>query len=109
MMRAVGVSFLVMLSTVSLAQAPGPQAVLGAPGGNCVNVTPGAPCLPSIVVAANVGLTDPTTSTYTNQFDFNVGTSFSAPLAASAPQDLRRGDARRACRSDRCAMTRCSP
>ena len=62
----------------------GAEAAIGAPGGNCVNTSPGAPCLFSIVVATNTGLTSPDLSTYTNQFNFNVGTSFSAPLAAGA-------------------------
>jgi serine protease len=62
----------------------GPEAAIGAPGGNCVNTAPGAPCLFSIVVATNTGLTSPDSSTYTNQFNFNVGTSFSAPLVAGA-------------------------
>ena len=62
----------------------GPEASLGAPGGNCVNTAPGAPCQFSIIVATNTGLTSPAASTYTNQFNFNVGTSFSAPLVAGA-------------------------
>jgi serine protease len=61
----------------------GPEAALGAPGGNCVNTT-GGPCLFSIVVATNAGATAPGASTYTNQFNFNVGTSFAAPLVAGA-------------------------
>jgi serine protease len=61
----------------------GPEAALGAPGGNCVNTT-GGPCLFSIVVASNAGATTPGASTYTDQFNYNVGTSFAAPLVAGA-------------------------
>jgi serine protease len=60
----------------------GPQIALGAPGGNCVNTAPGLPCLFSIDTATNDGATAPTTNGYTDQFNFNVGTSFSAPIVA---------------------------
>ena len=56
----------------------GPQIALSAPAGNCVNTT-GA-CLFSIITATNAGATTPTIHTYTDQLDFNVGTSFSAPI-----------------------------
>jgi serine protease len=65
----------------------GPQAAIGAPGGNCVNTVispPDSPCEFSIVVATNTGATTPASSTYTDQFNFNVGTSFAAPLVAAA-------------------------
>lgn len=62
----------------------GLDAALGAPGGNCVNTAPGAPCLFSITAASNNGTTTPSQSTYTDQFNINVGTSFSAPLVAGA-------------------------
>lgn len=61
----------------------GPQIGLSAPGGNCVNPL-GQACLFSIVVPINSGKTVPETSTYTDQFNSNVGTSFSAPMAAAA-------------------------
>jgi serine protease len=60
----------------------GPLVGISAPGGNCVNLGP--PCLFSIDTAVDAGLTGPAGSTYTNQVDFNVGTSFSAPMVASA-------------------------
>jgi serine protease len=66
----------------------GPKVGIAAPGGNCVN-TNGGPCLYSIVVATNTGATSPSGSGYTDQFNFNVGTSFSAPMAASAAALLR--------------------
>lgn len=62
----------------------GPQVGIAAPGGNCVNVQAGQPCLYSIVVATNTGLTTPGASGYTDAINYNVGTSFSAPMVASA-------------------------
>ena len=65
----------------------GPGAGIGAPGGNCVNtnVTPATPCLFSITAAVNNGTTTPGASGYTDHVqNFNVGTSFSAPLVAGA-------------------------
>jgi serine protease len=58
----------------------GRKIALSAPGGNCVN-TSGA-CLYSIDSTSNDGTTTPGTNTYTDQTDFNVGTSFSAPIVA---------------------------
>ncbi len=58
----------------------GPQIALSAPAGNCVN-TSGA-CLFSIMTTTNAGTTTPTIHTYTDQFAYNVGTSFSAPIVA---------------------------
>jgi serine protease len=61
----------------------GPEAGIGAPGGNCVNQ--GSPCLFPITAAVNDGTTTPGGSTYTNHTDnINIGTSFSAPLVAGA-------------------------
>ena len=59
----------------------GPEIALSAPGGNCVNVS-GGPCLFSIDTTVNSGTTVPASNIYTNQANFNVGTSFSAPLVA---------------------------
>jgi len=60
----------------------GPQVGIAAPGGNCVNTALGQPCLFSIVTATNLGRTTPASSGYTDQFNFNIGTSFSAPLVS---------------------------
>lgn len=60
----------------------GATATVGAPGGNCVNVGAGEPCLYSIDTTSNQGLTRPAAASYTDQFDINVGTSFSAPIVA---------------------------
>jgi serine protease len=65
----------------------GPGAGIGAPGGNCVNdpLDKDHPCLFSIIAARNTGTTVPAASAYTDQFpNFNIGTSFSAPLVAGA-------------------------
>jgi serine protease len=58
----------------------GPQIALSAPAGNCVNPT--GTCLFSIITSTNVGTTTPTIHSYTDQLDYNVGTSFSAPIVA---------------------------
>ena len=60
----------------------GANATIGAPGGNCVNTGANEPCLYSIDTTTNLGATAPGTHGYTDQFNFNVGTSFSAPLVA---------------------------
>jgi serine protease len=60
----------------------GPEIALAAPAGNCVNTSPGEPCLFSIVTATNTGTTGPASNTYTDEYNFNVGTSFSAPIVA---------------------------
>jgi len=67
----------------------GPQVGIAAPGGNCVD-TSGNSCTYSIIVATNLGTQGPALHGYTdNGRNFNVGTSFSAPMAASAAALLR--------------------
>jgi serine protease len=62
----------------------GPQIALSAPGGNCVNTS--GPCEYSIDTTTNSGTTTPgptvASDTYTNQTNYNVGTSFATPLVA---------------------------
>lgn len=60
----------------------GADATIGAPGGNCVNTGAGQPCLFSIDTTTNAGTTVPTNDTYTDQQNYNVGTSFSAPIVS---------------------------
>jgi serine protease len=60
----------------------GPEIALSAPAGNCVNSGAGAPCLFSIETTTNSGTTVPETNIYTDQYNINVGTSFSAPLVS---------------------------
>jgi serine protease len=58
----------------------GPEVAIAAPAGNCVNLS--GPCLFSLHTTYDVGRTIPAGSDYTNQFNRNLGTSFSAPLVA---------------------------
>ena len=60
----------------------GPEIALSAPAGNCVNTGAGQPCLFSIETLTNTGTTVPGANTYTNETNFNVGTSFSAPIVS---------------------------
>ncbi len=61
----------------------GLDVTIAAPGGNCVNVTAGAPCLYSLDTTTNSGVTTPAANGYTDRLgDFNVGTSFAAPIVA---------------------------
>jgi serine protease len=54
---------------------------LAAPGGNCVNIN-GGPCLFSLDTTSNAGTTGPGAHIYTDQFNSNLGTSFSAPIVS---------------------------
>ncbi len=60
----------------------GPEVAIGAPAGNCVNVTAGSPCLFPIDTTSNLGTTTAGTHSYTDQYDANLGTSFAAPIVA---------------------------
>jgi serine protease len=59
----------------------GPEVTLAAPGGNCVNIN-GGPCLFSLDTTSNAGTTGPGAHIYTDQFNSNLGTSFSAPIVS---------------------------
>ena len=61
----------------------GPEISIAAPGGNCINVTPGTPCLYPILAASNSGARGPVASIWTDSYDITVGTSFSSPLVAA--------------------------
>ena len=60
----------------------GANIAISAPAGNCVNTTPGTPCLYPILTTTNLGVTTPGASGYSDSFKPSVGTSFSAPLVA---------------------------
>jgi len=60
----------------------GPEIALGAPAGNCVNITAGSACVYSLDTTYNLGTTTPTTNGYTDQTTTNLGTSFSAPIVS---------------------------
>ena len=62
----------------------GPQISISAPAGNCVNLGASQPCLFPILTATNSGATTPANNTYSDSFNFSVGTSFSAPLVSGA-------------------------
>lgn len=60
----------------------GPEIAISAPGGNCINVTAGSPCLYPILTTSNAGTTTPGDPVYTDGVRPSLGTSFSAPLVA---------------------------
>ncbi|MDE2565548.1 MAG: S8 family serine peptidase, partial [Burkholderiales bacterium] len=60
----------------------GPEVALAAPGGNCINVAAGQPCLYPILTTTNSGATTPGANTYSDSSNYSVGTSFSTPLVA---------------------------
>ena len=55
----------------------GLDAGIDAPAGNCINTGVGQPCRFSIITTTDQGTTVPAGPTYTDQINFNVGTSFS--------------------------------
>ncbi len=65
----------------------GAEAGVAAPAGNCVNSS-GA-CLRSLDTTANTGLTVPGASTYTDESNTNLGTSFSAPIVSGVAALMR--------------------
>jgi serine protease len=71
----------------------GPEVGIGAPAGNCVNTTAGAPCLRSIDTTVNEGLTGPGANGYTDQTNSNLGTSFSAPIVSGIAALMRAANA----------------
>jgi serine protease len=62
----------------------GSEVGIAAPAGNCVNITPGSPCLFSLDTTSNDGISAPGNAIYTNQFNSNLGTSFASPQVAGA-------------------------
>src|ERR1700742_2083931 len=67
----------------------GPEVGIGAPAGNCVNTAAGSPCLRSIDTTTNEGATTPGASSYTDQINSNLGTSFSAPIVTGVAALMR--------------------
>ena len=60
----------------------GPEVIISAPGGNCINITAGSPCLYPILTTSNDGVSAPGSNIYTDSFNPSLGTSFSAPQVA---------------------------
>src|SRR3989442_2402469 len=60
----------------------GLDVAISAPGGNCVNVTAGSPCLYPILTTSDAGTTTPISPIYTDSFKRSLGTSFAAPLVS---------------------------
>ena len=62
----------------------GTQITIAAPGGNCINIQAGSPCVYPILAASNTGTTTPVAADafWTDSFRISVGTSFSSPLVA---------------------------
>jgi serine protease len=65
----------------------GPEVGVGAPAGNCVNLS--GNCLRSIDTTTNDGLMGPGNNTYTNETNPNLGTSFSAPIVSGIAALMR--------------------
>ena len=61
----------------------GSQIAIAAPGGNCINITEGSPCLYPLLTATNSGTRIPVSSGWTDSYDASVGTSFASPLVAA--------------------------
>ncbi|MEI8267369.1 MAG: S8 family peptidase [Betaproteobacteria bacterium] len=63
----------------------GPEIAIAAPGGNCVNIQAGQPCLYPMLTTSNSGLTAPVAggSIYTDSFNISVGTSFATPMVSA--------------------------
>jgi serine protease len=78
--RAVGVGALRQVGTKVGFSSLGPELALSAPGGNCVNLS--GECLYPINTTTNLGSTTPAANGYTDGFNINVGTSFSAPIVS---------------------------
>ncbi|MGE0189101.1 MAG: S8 family peptidase [Steroidobacteraceae bacterium] len=54
-------------------------ATIAAPGGNCGT---GSSCVYSLDTTVNLGATAPTSNDYTDQINYNLGSSFSAPIVS---------------------------
>jgi serine protease len=67
----------------------GAEVAISAPGGNCVLIGAGDPCLFSLDTTTDAGSQGPVAAGYTDQFDINVGTSFAAPLVAATAALMR--------------------
>jgi len=67
----------------------GPEVTVSAPAGNCIDPTQGDPCLRSIDTTTNLGTTVPGADSYTNEQNFNLGTSFATPIVSGIAALMR--------------------
>lgn len=61
----------------------GSQVAISAPAGNCPELDSTFLCSYSLITADNTGQTVPVASSYTDDVNYNIGTSFSAPIVAA--------------------------
>lgn len=61
----------------------GKEVGISAPAGNCPDIDTTGQCGFSLLTTDNTGLTAPAAPGYTSVFNFNIGTSFSAPIVAA--------------------------
>lgn len=61
----------------------GAEVGISAPAGNCPDLDTTFLCGYSLITADNSGQTVPASSTYTDDANYNIGTSFSAPIVAA--------------------------
>jgi serine protease len=62
----------------------GKEVGISAPAGNCINTEVNQPCLFPLQTTTNSGLKGPVEPAMTDEFNYTVGTSFSAPLVSAA-------------------------
>lgn len=67
----------------------GPEVGVSAPAGNCPDVNTTFLCSLSLVTATDTGLTGPVSSSYTDDANYNIGTSFSAPIVSAVAGLMR--------------------
>jgi serine protease len=62
----------------------GSAIAISAPAGNCINIGVNEPCLYPILSSSNSGTREPNAggSTWTDSYQYSVGTSFAAPIVA---------------------------
>lgn len=78
----VGVAGLRHVGTKNGFSSLGPEVAISAPGGNCADTSSGVGCLYPILAATDTGDTTPVRSSWTDSFNYTIGTSFSSPLVA---------------------------
>jgi serine protease len=65
----------------------GAEVGISAPAGNCIQTS--GDCLRSIDTTSNSGTTVPAADTYTNEQNYNLGTSFATPIVAGVAALMR--------------------